>query len=78
MLQETEPSQAAIEAAVEATFGGWGAELYVGQKFRWMDWNRKIRDVLTATGAGQERESQRVSDRTVPPPGRSRRDDPAP
>lgn len=33
MRQETEPSQATVKAAVEATLRGWGAELYVGQNF---------------------------------------------
>ena len=53
MRQETEPSQAVVEAAVEATLRDWGAELYVGQKFWWMDWNRMIRDVLTSLRAGE-------------------------
>ena len=53
MRQETEPIQAAVEAAVEATLRGGGAELYVGQKFWWMDWNRVIRDVLTALRTGE-------------------------
>lgn len=53
MRQETEPSEAAVEAAVEVTLRGWGAELYVGQKFWWMDWNRMIRDVLTAIRTGE-------------------------
>ena len=51
--EETELSQATVEAAVEATLKGWGAELYVGQKFWWMDWNRMIRDVLTALRTGE-------------------------
>ena len=51
MRQETEPSQAAAEAAVEETLRGWGAELYTGQKFWWMDWNRLILDVRTALRA---------------------------
>ena len=51
--EETELSQATVEAAVEATLRGWGAELYVGQKFWWMDWNRMIRDVLTALRTGE-------------------------
>ncbi len=32
------PTQAQIEAAVEQTLVGWGAELDAGQKFWWMDW----------------------------------------
>ena len=48
MRQETEPSQAAVAAAVEVTLRGWVAELYTGQKFWWMDWNRMILDVLTS------------------------------
>ncbi len=47
------PSQAQIEAAVERTLVGWGAELDVGQKFWWMDWNRMIRDVITALRTGE-------------------------
>ena len=33
---------------MEETLRGWGAELYTGQKFWWMDWNRLVLDVLTA------------------------------
>ena len=47
------PSQAQIEAAVEQTLVGWGAELDVGQKFWWMDWNRMIRDAITAMRTGE-------------------------
>ena len=47
------PSQAQIETAVERTLVGWGAELDVGQKFWWMDWNRMIRDVITALRTGE-------------------------
>jgi hypothetical protein len=47
------PSQVQIEAAVERTLVGWGAELDVGQKFWWMDWNRMIRDVITAMRTGE-------------------------
>ena len=53
MRQETEPSQAAAEAAVEETLKGWAAELYTGQKFWWMDWDRLILDVLTALRTGE-------------------------
>ena len=53
MRQETEPSQAAVAAAVEVTLRGWAAELYTGQKFWWMDWNRLILDVLTALRTGE-------------------------
>ena len=45
--------QAVVEAAVEATLRGWGDELYTGQKFWWMDWNRLILDVLTALRTGE-------------------------
>lgn len=45
--------QAVVEAAVEATLRGWGDELYSGQKFWWMDWNRMILDVLTALRTGE-------------------------
>jgi hypothetical protein len=51
--EETVLSQAAVEAAVEETLRGWGAELYTGQKFWWMDWNRLILDVLTALRTGE-------------------------
>ena len=47
------PTQAQIEAAVEQTLVGWGAELDAGQKFWWMDWNRLIRDALTAMRTGE-------------------------
>ena len=47
------PSQAQIEAAVEQTLVGWGAELDAGQKFWWMDWNRMIRDAITAMRTGE-------------------------
>ena len=47
------PSQALIEAAVEQTLVGWGAELDAGQKFWWMDWNRMIRDAITAMRTGE-------------------------
>ena len=47
------PSQAQIEAAVEKTLVGWGAELDAGQKFWWMDWNRMIRDAITAMRTGE-------------------------
>ena len=53
MPQETAPSQAAVETAVEETLKGWAAELYTGQKFWWMDWDRLIRDTLTALRTGQ-------------------------
>ena len=53
MRQETEPSQTAAEAAVEETLKGWAAELYTGQKFWWMDWDRLILDVLTALRTGE-------------------------
>lgn len=32
---------------------GWGAELDAGQKFWWMDWNRMIRDAITAMRTGE-------------------------
>ena len=51
--EETVLSQAAVEAAVEETLRGWGAELYTGQKFWWMDWNRLVRDLLTALRTGE-------------------------
>ena len=47
------PSQEQIETANERTLVGWGAELDVGQKFWWMDWNRMIRDVITALRTGE-------------------------
>ena len=47
------PSQAQIEAAVERTLVGWGAELDAGQKFWRMDWNRMIRDAITAMRTGE-------------------------
>ena len=47
------PSQEQIEAAIERTLVGWGAERDVGQKFWWMDWNRMIRDVITALRTGE-------------------------
>ena len=47
------PSQAQIGAAIEQTLVGWGAELDVGQKFWWMDWNRMIRDAITAMRTGE-------------------------
>jgi hypothetical protein len=53
MRQETEPSQAAVEAAVEETLKGWAAELYNGQKFWWMYWDRLIQDTLTALRTGE-------------------------
>ena len=53
MRQEAEPSRAVVEAAVEETLRGWGAELYTGQKFWWMDWNRLIADVLVALRTGE-------------------------
>ena len=46
------PSQAQIEAAIQRTLVGWGAELDTGRKFWWMDWNRMIRDVITALRTG--------------------------
>jgi carbon monoxide dehydrogenase subunit G len=42
------PSQVQIEAAVERTLVGWGAEPDAGQKLWWMDWNRMIRDAITS------------------------------
>ena len=51
------PSQEQIETAVERTLVGWGAELDVGQKFWWMDWNRMIRDVITTRCAPANRSS---------------------
>ena len=53
MCQETEPGKAAVEAALAETLRGWAAELYTGQKFWWMDWNRLILDVLTALRTGE-------------------------
>ena len=53
MSQETEPGESAAEAAVTATLRGWAAELYTGQKFWWMDWDRLILDVLTALRTGE-------------------------
>ena len=53
MRQETESSQVAAEAAVEETLKGWAAELYTGQKFWWMDWDRLILDTLTALRTGE-------------------------
>jgi len=47
------PSQAQIEAAVERTLVGWGAELDAGQKFWWMDWNRMILDAITTMRTGE-------------------------
>ena len=35
------------------TLRGWAAELYIGQKFWWMDWDRLIRDTLTALRTGE-------------------------
>jgi len=53
MAPNTELSQAAVEAAVAETLRGWAAELYNGQKFWWMDWDRLIVDVLTALRTGE-------------------------
>ncbi len=53
MRQETEPSRAAAEAAVEETLKAWAAELYTGRKFWWMDWDRLIQDTLTALRTGE-------------------------
>ena len=53
MPQETAPSQAAVETAVEETLKGWAAELYTGQKFWWMDWDRLICDTLTSLRTGE-------------------------
>ena len=49
----TTPSQEQIEAAVEQTLMGWGAEPDVGKKFWWMDWNRMIHDVVSALRTGE-------------------------
>jgi hypothetical protein len=38
---------------VEETLRGWAAELYADQKFWWMDWDRRILDVLTALRTGE-------------------------
>ena len=38
---------------MEETLRGWGAELYTGQKFWWMDWSRLILDVRTALRTGE-------------------------
>ncbi len=53
MSPKTESSAATVEAAVEETLRGWAAELYNGQKFWWMDWDRLIRDTLTALRTGE-------------------------
>ena len=42
------PSWEQIEAAVIGTLRGWGRELDDDRKFFWHDWNRMIRDTLTA------------------------------
>lgn len=46
------PTLEQMEAAVETTLVHWGGEFDVGVKFWWMDWNRMIRDVLTAMRTG--------------------------
>ena len=53
MSSPSAPSQEQIEAAIQQTLVGWGAELDAGQKFWWMDWNRMIRDVITAQRTGE-------------------------
>lgn len=40
------------EDAVAQTLLGWGAELDVGEKFWWHDWNRMTRDVIEAMRTG--------------------------
>ena len=47
------PSQEQIEAAIQQTLVGWCAELDTGRKFWWGDWNRMIRDVITALRTGE-------------------------
>ena len=47
------PEPGKIEAAVRQTLVDWGAELDAGQKFSWMDWNRMIRDAITAMRTGE-------------------------
>ena len=47
------PSQEQIEAAIQQTLIGWCAELDTGRKFWWGDWNRMIRDVITAQRTGE-------------------------
>jgi hypothetical protein len=46
-------NQDQIEAAVEQTLAGWGAELDTGRKFWSMDWNQMMRDVITALRSGE-------------------------
>jgi hypothetical protein len=36
------------EDAVARALRGWGADLDIGQKFWWHDWNRTIRDAVEA------------------------------
>lgn len=47
-LDELSPT----EDAVAQTLLGWGAELDVGEKFWWHDWNRMTRDVIEAMRTG--------------------------
>ena len=51
--EQSAPSQAQIEAAIQQTLVGWCAELDTGRKFWWGDWNRMIRDVITAQRTGE-------------------------
>ena len=47
------PSQERIEAAIQQTLVGWCAELDTGRRFWSGDWNRMIRDVITALRTGE-------------------------
>ena len=41
------------EQAVAKTLSGWGSELDNDEKFRWMNWSMRIRDVVTAMRMGE-------------------------
>ena len=47
------PTWERIETAVTGTLRGWGRELDDDRKFWWHDWNRMIRDTLTAARTGE-------------------------
>lgn len=47
------PTLEQMEVAVETTLVHWGGEFDVGAKFWWMDWNRMIRDAITAMRTGE-------------------------
>ena len=51
--QDPMPGWEQIEAAVTGTLRDWGRELDDDRKFFWHDWNRMIRDTLTAARTGE-------------------------